>query len=64
MPRYTEIVYVKDRPFNRNIRVYIDAPEGVNVTNLEELAQRCWDSPLKKITVGKVTVRAEKLKRG
>ena len=58
MAKFQDIVEVKDRPWNRAMRVFIDAPslDGLDVSTL---AQRAQLSPSKKITHGAVTVKVE-----
>jgi hypothetical protein len=53
MPRYADTVMVNGQP----VDVTIDAPEGVNVTNLQELAEKAWRSVNKSITIRGVTVK-------
>jgi hypothetical protein len=43
--------------------VMIDAPEGVNVMNVQELAEKAWRSVNKEITVGRVTVKVRRFGR-
>ena len=63
MPTFKDIVEIKDRPWNRAVKVVITAPalEGVDD---QSLAQKAWRAPTKKITVGAVTVKVEVFGRG
>jgi divalent metal cation (Fe/Co/Zn/Cd) transporter len=63
--RYTETVEVYDPAHgtNRIVKATVECPSDVSVLNLQELTQKAWDLPLKKITRGRVSVRVEKLKR-
>jgi hypothetical protein len=58
MPTFKQIIEIKDRPWNRAVKVTITAPalEGVDV---QDLAQRAWRAPTKKITEGPITVKVE-----
>ena len=50
---------IKGRPHDRAVRVTIEAPEGVSVLNVQELAERAWRSPSKRVTVDGITVKVE-----
>src|SRR5262245_19883045 len=59
MPIFGDMLMVKDGSRQRAVAVTIIAPEGMNIRNVKELAQRAWQSPNKEIKVGhgRVTVR-------
>jgi hypothetical protein len=63
MPTFKQVVEIKDRPWNRAVKVTITAPalEGIDV---QALAQRAWRAPTKKLTDGAVTVKVEVFGRG
>ena len=63
MPTFKQVVEIKDQPWNRAVKVTITAPrlEGVDV---QDLAQKAWRAPTKRITVGAVTVKVEVFGRG
>jgi divalent metal cation (Fe/Co/Zn/Cd) transporter len=63
MPTFKETILIKDRPHDRAVEVTISAPEGVNVLNVQELAEKDWRSVNKEITVGGVTVKVRPLGR-
>jgi divalent metal cation (Fe/Co/Zn/Cd) transporter len=48
---------IHDPPNYRAVEVIVDAPDDVNVLNVQELAERAWRAPGKQITVGRVTVK-------
>jgi hypothetical protein len=48
---------IKDRSYDRAVEVTVIYPEGVNVTNVQELAEKAWRSVNKEIKIGKVTVK-------
>jgi hypothetical protein len=54
---------IHDPPNYRAVEVIVDAPDDVNVLNVQELAQRAWRLPGKTITVGEVTVRVRAFSR-
>jgi hypothetical protein len=54
---------IKDQPFERAVRVAVIYPDDMNVTNVQELAERAWSAPGKEITVGRVTVKVRAFKR-
>ena len=58
MPTRTEIVMIKDKPWDRAVRVTVTAPslEGVN---FEELAQRAWRTPAREAIIGDAEVKVE-----
>jgi hypothetical protein len=58
MAKRTEIVMVKDGPWDRAVQVTITAPK-IEGLQIEALAQRAWNSPRKKITEGELTVKVE-----
>jgi hypothetical protein len=45
------------------VMVTVIYPDDVNVTNVQELAERAWRSVNKEITIGNVTVRVRAFKR-
>jgi divalent metal cation (Fe/Co/Zn/Cd) transporter len=57
MPTFKDTVMIKDRPYDRAVEVTVTYPDDMNVTNVQELAEKAWRSVNKEITVGKVTVR-------
>lgn len=63
MPTYKDTVEVKDRPYNRAVKVTVTAPRPLSRKRLEALAQQAWDAPSKTVTVGSVTVKVEAFKR-
>jgi hypothetical protein len=63
MSIFKDTIMIKDRPHDRAVEVTIDAPEGVNVTNVQELAEKAWRSVNKEITVGRVTVKVRAFSR-
>lgn len=63
MPTFKEVTEVKDRPWNRAVKVTITAPKMPTPKRLQELAQQAWMAPDKKITVGTVTVKVEAFSR-
>jgi len=65
MPTFKDMVMVKDK-FDReaSVSVIVTAPDGVNVLNLQELAQQAWQSVSKEIRFANgVTVRVRALRR-
>ena len=54
---FKDTIMIKDRPHDRAVEVTISAPEGVSVTNVQELAEKAWRSVNKTITIGDVTVK-------
>jgi divalent metal cation (Fe/Co/Zn/Cd) transporter len=57
MPVFKDVVMIKDRPFDRAVEVTVIYPEDMNVTNVQELAEKAWRSVNKTITIGDVTVK-------
>ena len=57
MAIWKDRIAIRDRPFDRVLEVIIVAPDQMNVLNLQELAERAWQSPFQQVTVGKVTVK-------
>jgi hypothetical protein len=53
MQVFVDTIKVRDRV----VEVTVIAPDGVNVTNVQELAEQAWRSVNKEITVGGVTVK-------
>jgi divalent metal cation (Fe/Co/Zn/Cd) transporter len=52
-----DTIMIKDRPYDRAVQVTVIAPDDMNVTNVQELAEKAWRSVNKEITVGGVTVK-------
>lgn len=63
MPAFKDTIVIKDRPYDRAVQVTVTAPEGRNVLNLQELAERAWRSIGKTITVDGVTVKVRAFTR-
>jgi divalent metal cation (Fe/Co/Zn/Cd) transporter len=63
MPTFRQVTEIKDRPWNRAVKVVIIAPDDVSVLNVQELAERAWRSIGKKITIDGVTVKVEAFRR-
>lgn len=57
MQIFGDVLMVNDGTRRRAVAVTIIAPKRTNVPNVEELAQRAWQSLKKEIKVGRVTVR-------
>ncbi|WP_119268362.1 hypothetical protein [Taklimakanibacter deserti] len=57
MPTFKGTIMIKDRPHDRAVEVTVIYPEGQNVLNVQELAEKAWRSVNKTITVNGVTVR-------
>jgi hypothetical protein len=62
MAIFKDTVMVKDRPFNRAVKVIVTAPDDAN-PNLQDLAERARRTVGRKITIGNVTVRVEPFRR-
>jgi hypothetical protein len=62
MAKYTETVMVKDGGRERAVKVMITAPtlDGVDV---QDLAQKAWRAPTKKIVDRPITVKVEAFRR-
>jgi hypothetical protein len=56
MAVFKDTIMIKGRPYDRAVEVTVTYPDGMNVTNVQELAERAWHAPGKAITVGRVTV--------
>jgi divalent metal cation (Fe/Co/Zn/Cd) transporter len=54
---------IKDRPYDRAVEVTVIYPDDMNVTNVQELAEKAWQSVIKEITIGGVTVKVRAFKR-
>jgi divalent metal cation (Fe/Co/Zn/Cd) transporter len=54
---FKDTIMVKDHSYERAIRVTVIYPDDMNVTNVQELAEKAWGSVNKEITIGKVTVK-------
>lgn len=63
MAIFKDTVMIEDRPHDRAVEVVVTYPEGVNVLNLQELAEKAWRSVNKTITIGKVTVKVRAFNR-
>jgi hypothetical protein len=63
MPIFKDTLMIRGRPFDRAVEVTITAREGVNVMNIQELAEKAWRSVNKEITVGAVTVKVRAFRR-
>jgi hypothetical protein len=44
MATFKDTIMIKDRPYDRAVQVTVIAPEGQNVLNLQELAEKAWRS--------------------
>jgi hypothetical protein len=53
MPTFKDAVMIEGHA----VEVTVIYPDGVNVLNVQELAERAWRSVNKTITIGKVTVK-------
>jgi hypothetical protein len=56
-------VTVKDRPFDRAVKVVVTVPDGTPMPNLQELAQRAWRTVGRTMTIDGITVRVQPFKR-
>jgi divalent metal cation (Fe/Co/Zn/Cd) transporter len=63
MAIFKDTIMIKDRPYDRAVEVTVIYPDDMNVTNVQELAEKAWRSVNKEITIGKVTVRVKAFKR-
>jgi hypothetical protein len=63
MATFKDTIMIKDRPYDRAVEVTVIAPDDINVTNVQELAEKAWRSVNKTITVGKVTVKVRAFRR-
>lgn len=58
---------VKDRPYNRAVKVIIDAPDvsrfKPNSEEVQALAQKAWRSVNRKITIGDMVIKVEAFSR-
>jgi hypothetical protein len=63
MATFKDVLEVKDRPYNRAVKVTVIAPKPLSRKRLEALAQQAWDAPTKTVTVGQITVKVEAFKR-
>ena len=55
MAQLTQTVMIENRPF----KVIIDAPDGVSVTNVQELAEAAWRSVNRRVNIGGAIIRVE-----
>jgi hypothetical protein len=53
MATLKDTIMIKDHP----VRVTVIYPDEMNVTNVQEMAEKAWRSVNKEIAIGKVTVR-------
>jgi len=60
---FKDTIMIRDRSSDRAVEVTVIAPEGVSVTNLQELAEKAWRSVNQSITVGQVTVKVRAFSR-
>ncbi len=44
MAIFKDTIMIKDRPYDRAVEVTVIYPEGMNVTNVQELAEKAWRS--------------------
>lgn len=67
MSTFRDVVEVKDRPWNRAVKVIITGPDvskfKPNSPEVQALAQQAWKARDKKITVGPITVKVEAFSR-
>jgi len=63
MTLFRDTIMIKTGSVERAAEALIDAPQGTNVTNLQELAEKSWRSVNKTITIGKVTVKVSAFRR-
>ena len=63
MATFKEVITIRDRPFDRAVKVTVIAPDDKNVLNVQELAERAWRAVGKKITIDGVTVKVEAFSR-
>jgi divalent metal cation (Fe/Co/Zn/Cd) transporter len=63
MAIFKDTIMIKDRPYDRAVQVTVTYPDDMNVTNVQELAQKAWRSVNKEITIGKVTVKVRAFSR-
>ena len=63
MATFKDVLEVRDRPYNRAMKVTVIAPKLPPRKRLEALAQQAWDAPSKTVTVGSVIVKVEAFKR-
>jgi hypothetical protein len=55
MAQLTQTVMIENRP----VKVFIDAPDGVSVTNVQELAEAAWRSVNRRVSIGGAIIRVE-----
>lgn len=63
MPTFKDTIMIKDRPHDRAVEVTVIHPEGQDVLNVQELAEKAWRSVNKSIAVGGVTVKVRAFSR-
>jgi hypothetical protein len=52
-----DTIMIRDRPHERAVEVTVIYPEGANVLNVQEFAEKGWRSVNKQITIGNVTIK-------
>ena len=57
MATFKDTIMIWDHPYYRAVEVTVVYPDDMNVTNVQELAEKAWRSMNKEITIGKVTVK-------
>lgn len=62
MPTFKDTIMIKDRPHDRAVEATVIYPEGLNVTNVQELAEKAWRSVNKTITINGVTGEGPELR--
>ena len=64
MPSLKTVSMIKDEPLDQAVEVTVYWPDGVSIHNLQQLAEKAWDSPGKSITTAKgVTVLVSAFRR-
>lgn len=63
MATFKDTVMIKDRPYDRAVKVTVTAAKKPSPERLQELAQQAWKAPNKTITAGSVTVKVEAFSR-
>lgn len=63
MSTFKDVVAIKDKPYDRAVKVTVTAPKKPSPARLQELAQQAWKAPNKTITVGSVTVKVAAFSR-
>lgn len=60
---FKDVIEIQDTPWNGAVQVTVIAPDGRNVLNVQELAQRAWRAVGKTITVDGVTMKVKAFTR-